>query len=119
MRILRAFRLLRVVEKIGDLQKIVIAVSLSIVPTLQALVRANPLLSSTPHNLPPFSSRSHSPDASAFPAACIEDCACLCAGGGPSPRYLNHRYPRFPVMPNAQTETTRSRPLLCAAAVLS
>ncbi len=52
MRILRAFRLLRVVEKIGDLQKIVIAVSLSIVPTLQALVCAIPSESLSSYHTP-------------------------------------------------------------------
>ncbi len=39
MRILRAFRLLRVVEKISYLQQLVVAVSMSIIPALQALVR--------------------------------------------------------------------------------
>jgi hypothetical protein len=38
MRILRALRLLRVFQKVGDLHKIIIAVSMSIVPALQALV---------------------------------------------------------------------------------
>ena len=38
MRIMRALRLFRVVEKIGDLQKIIVAVGMSILPTLEALV---------------------------------------------------------------------------------
>jgi hypothetical protein len=39
MRILRALRLLRVFRKVGDLNKIIIAVSMSILPAFQALVR--------------------------------------------------------------------------------
>ncbi len=38
MRVLRAFRLLRLMGKIGNLKKIVSAVAMSILPTLQALV---------------------------------------------------------------------------------
>jgi hypothetical protein len=38
MRILRAFRLARVVGKVGELQQVVAAVSMSIVPALHALV---------------------------------------------------------------------------------
>jgi hypothetical protein len=36
--VLRAFRLFRLLGKMGDLKKIVTAVAMSIVPTLQALV---------------------------------------------------------------------------------
>ncbi len=39
MRVLRAFRLFRLFGKMGQLKRIVTAVVLSIVPTLQALVR--------------------------------------------------------------------------------
>jgi hypothetical protein len=39
LRVLRAFRLFRLLGKMGDLKKIVTAVAMSIVPTLQALVR--------------------------------------------------------------------------------
>ena len=39
MRVLRAFRLFRLLGKMGDLKKIVTAVAISIVPTLQALVK--------------------------------------------------------------------------------
>ncbi len=38
MRVLRAFRLLRLLGKMGDLKKIVTAVAISLIPTLQALV---------------------------------------------------------------------------------
>ncbi len=39
LRVLRAFRLFRLFGKLGQLKRIVTAVALSIVPTLQALVR--------------------------------------------------------------------------------
>ncbi len=39
LRVLRAFRLFRLFGKMGQLKRIVTAVALSIVPTLQALVR--------------------------------------------------------------------------------
>jgi hypothetical protein len=39
LRVLRAFRLLRLLGKMGDLKKIVAAVAMSLLPTLQALVR--------------------------------------------------------------------------------
>ncbi len=38
MRILRAFRLFRIFQKMGELQRIILAVTTSIVPTIQALV---------------------------------------------------------------------------------
>ncbi len=38
LRVLRAFRLFRLFSKMGQLKRIVTAVALSIVPTLQALV---------------------------------------------------------------------------------
>ena len=38
MRLLRAFRLLRILSKMGNLKKIVTAITMSIVPTLQSLV---------------------------------------------------------------------------------
>ncbi len=38
LRVLRAFRLFRLFSKLGQLKRIVTAVALSIVPTLQALV---------------------------------------------------------------------------------
>ena len=41
MRVLRAFRLFRLFGKMGQLKRIVTAVALSIVPTLQALVRGS------------------------------------------------------------------------------
>ena len=39
LRVLRAFRLLRLLGKLSDLKKIVTAVCMSLLPTLQALVR--------------------------------------------------------------------------------
>jgi hypothetical protein len=44
LRVLRAFRLFRLLAKMGDLKKIVTAVAMSIAPTLKALVSAPPLL---------------------------------------------------------------------------
>jgi hypothetical protein len=41
LRLLRAFRLIRVLGKIGDIKQIVTAVAMSITPTLQALVSAH------------------------------------------------------------------------------
>jgi hypothetical protein len=38
LQVLRAFRLFRLLGKMGDLKKIVTAVAMSIIPTLQALV---------------------------------------------------------------------------------
>ena len=38
IRIMRAFRLLRVFQKISDLQKIITAVTMSIIPAFEALV---------------------------------------------------------------------------------
>jgi hypothetical protein len=38
MRILRAFRLFRIFQKMGELQRIILAVTMSIVPTIQAMV---------------------------------------------------------------------------------
>jgi hypothetical protein len=54
MRIMRALRLFRVVEKIGDLQKIIVAVGMSILPTLEALVSLalRPAASSSPLTRP-------------------------------------------------------------------
>jgi hypothetical protein len=41
LRVLRVFRLVRLLGKMGDLKRIVTAVAMSIVPTLQALVSAH------------------------------------------------------------------------------